>query len=51
MKNLKEKQYLLVHDYTVDKALDKTKRIAIEKINDTDDKLPDDINEKKMLWH
>ena len=49
------KKYLIVYYYTSDKVLDKTKRIAIKKLDDTkilidaDDKLPDDITFKK-LW-
>ena len=39
----------MVGDYTLDKVLDKIKRICIKKLNsikiliDTDDKLPDDV--------
>ena len=46
---------MIVYYYTPDKVLDKTKRIAIKKLDDTkilidaDDKLPDDITFKK-LW-
>ena len=49
------KKYLIVDYYTPDKVLDKAKRIAIKKLDDTkilidaDDKLPDDITFKK-LW-
>ena len=49
------KKYLIVDYYTPNKVLDKTKRIAIKKLDDTkilidaDDKLPDDITFKK-LW-
>ena len=48
---IKEK-YLMVDDYTLDKVLDKIKRIGIEKLDniriliDTDDKLPDNITLK-----
>ena len=50
------KKNFLVDDYTVDKVLDKIKRIATEKINntriliDTDGKLPDDINSKNFVY-
>ena len=53
MKNTKEKKYLIVDDYTLDKVLDKIKMImSIEEFNDTkilvetDDKLPDDVTLK-----
>ena len=32
---MKEKKYLMTVDYTLDKVLDKTKRMGIEKLNDT----------------
>ena len=48
------KKYLMIHDYVLDKVLDKIKEIiGIEKIDnteiliDTDDKLPDNINLKE----
>ena len=43
------KNHLMVGDYTLDKVLDKIKRIGLKKRNniriliDTDDKLPDDV--------
>ena len=43
------KNHLMVGDYTLDKVLDKIKRIGLKKLNniriliDTDDKLPDDV--------
>ena len=49
------KNYLTVEDYTLDKVLDKIKRIGIEEINniriliDTDNKLPDDITLKNLV--
>ena len=53
MKNTKEKKYLIVDAYTLDKVLDKIKMIiSIEEFNDTkilvetDDKLPDDVTLK-----
>ena len=50
-----EEKYLMVVDYTLDKALDKNKRRSIEKIDvsrtliDTDGKLPDNIALKIAL--
>ena len=50
-----EEKYLMVVDYTLDKALDKNKRISIEKFDvsrtsiDTDGKLPDNIALKIAL--
>ena len=45
----------MVDDYTLDKVLDKFKKIDIEKLDDirilidTDDKLPDDITFKNVI--
>ena len=50
-----EEKYLMVVDYTLDKASDKNKRRSIEKIDvsrtliDTDGKLPDNIALKIAL--
>ena len=50
-----EEKYLMVVDYTLDKALDKNERISIEKIDvggtltDTDCKLPGNIALKIAL--
>ena len=48
---------MMVHDYTVDKVLDKIKRIGIEKpdniwvLKDTDNKFADDIALKNaVIW-
>ena len=48
----------MVEDYMLKKTLEKVKKtIDIKKIDDTkilndnDDKLPDDITLKKMLWY
>ena len=52
---MKEKKYLMVHDYTVDKALDKIKRMRIEKrddikaLIDTDNKLRANVTSKTAV--
>ena len=50
----KGKKYLIVDDYTLDKVLDKIKRIGTEKLDNIkilinkDDKLPNDITFKNV---
>ena len=52
---MKEKKNSMVDNYTIDKVLDKIKRIGIEKpdniriLIDADDKLPDDIALKNVV--
>ena len=47
----------MVDDYTLDKVLDKIKRIGIKKLEDikilidTDDKLTDNITLKSDMWY
>ena len=53
--NQEAKKCMMVHDYTVDKVLDKIKRIGIEKpdniwvLKDTDNKFADDIALKNAV--
>ena len=52
---MKEEKYLMVDDYVLEILLDKSKRIGIEKLDDSkilidaDDRLPDNITFKKTL--
>ena len=53
IKKYEGKKYLMVDDCTLDKVLDKIKRIGIEKFGcikifiDSNDKLPDDVTLRK----
>ena len=46
---MKEKKYLMVDDYTLDKVLDKIEKIGIDKLDDTNTLIDTDDKLSEMI--